>query len=47
MTMYVHLFHGRNTLYEELDDWGCDGPVLGRLRNGVVTHQVPSFCRRS
>jgi len=27
--IYIHLYHGRKTPHEELDDWGVDGPVLG------------------
>lgn len=30
--LYIHLFHGRKTPDEELDDWGSDGPVIGPLR---------------
>lgn len=26
---YVSLFHGRDTLSDELNDWGYDGPTLG------------------
>lgn len=26
--MYLHLFHGRTSPAQELDDWGADGPVL-------------------
>lgn len=25
----IHLFHGRKTPYENLDDWGFQGPVIG------------------
>ena len=28
-TMYIMLYHGRKSIYEELDDWGLDGPILG------------------
>lgn len=27
--VYLKLFHGRDTLTEELEDWGYDGPVIG------------------
>jgi len=26
--MNIHLFHGRNTLDEDMEDWGFDGPAL-------------------
>lgn len=29
--MYLGLFHGRNAVDEELDNWGENGPVLGPL----------------
>jgi hypothetical protein len=27
--LYIRLFHGRKHIYQELDDWGSDGPILG------------------
>jgi hypothetical protein len=27
--IYLRLFHGRDTITEDMDDWGYDGPVLG------------------
>lgn len=27
--LYLALFHGRNELGEQLDDWGFDGPIFG------------------
>jgi len=29
MSVYIQLFHGRNTVDEELNDWGFEGPKLG------------------
>jgi hypothetical protein len=29
MSVWVELFHGRDSEDEELDDWGFDGPVVG------------------
>ena len=29
MSVYLELFHGRNTPDEELDDWGPNGPIFG------------------
>lgn len=29
--VYLHLFHGRTTAEEDMNDWGEDGPVLGPL----------------
>ncbi|HMR82567.1 MAG TPA: hypothetical protein PKE30_05530 [Niabella sp.] len=26
--MYIHFFHGRKTIVEEMNDWGADGPVI-------------------
>lgn len=28
MAIYIELFHGRNSLDEDLSDWGFDGPVF-------------------
>lgn len=27
--LYIRLFHGRTNPEQEMDDWGCDGPVFG------------------
>lgn len=29
--LYMHLFHGRDTDAEDMNDWGFDGPYLGPL----------------
>ena len=29
--LYVHLYHGRKSPDEQLDDWGLDGPTFGPL----------------
>lgn len=38
MSVYIHLFHGRKTLEENLDDWGSDGPIIGPLNYVHVTY---------
>lgn len=32
MEMYLRLFHGRDSLDQEMEDWGFNGPVIGPLR---------------
>ena len=27
--LYINFFHGRNTVIEELEDWGFPGPLVG------------------
>lgn len=29
--MYLKLLHGRNSLHENLDNWGFNGPIFGPL----------------
>jgi hypothetical protein len=38
MPVYLHLFHGRKSPDEQLDDWGEDGPVLGPLKYVHTTY---------
>jgi hypothetical protein len=38
MAVYLHLFHGRDAIDEQLSDWGQDGPVLGPLPYVHVTY---------
>ena len=38
MSIYLRLFHGRETPEQELGDWGIDGPVLGPLPYVHVTY---------
>ncbi len=38
MSVYIQLFHGRDTPTEEMPDWGYDGPVLGPLPFFHVTY---------
>lgn len=33
--LYLHLYHGRRTLDEDMDDWGFDGPHIGPIVGGV------------
>ena len=35
--LYLRLFHGRNAVDEQLDDWGFDGPTIGPLSFVHVT----------
>ena len=44
MAIYLHLFHGRATLEEEMDDWGEDGPVLGPFTFAQVTYASTLRC---
>lgn len=37
--VYLHVFHGRNTVEEDMDDWGFDGPVIGPLRYVHTTYK--------
>lgn len=36
--VYLHLFHGRKTVDEQLEDWGEDGPVIGPLDFAHTTY---------
>lgn len=36
--VWLHLFHGRSSPDEELDDWGCDGPCIGPLNYVHITY---------
>lgn len=38
MTVYLQLFHGRDTVEEDMDDWGYEGPTLGPLEYCHVTY---------
>ena len=31
MSVYLHLFHGRDALEQDLDTWGREGPTIGPL----------------
>src|SRR3546814_11506064 len=31
VSVYLHLFNGRNSPDQEMDDWGFDGPTIGQL----------------
>lgn len=30
--LYLHLFHGRNSPEQDMEDWGFDGPFIGPLQ---------------
>jgi hypothetical protein len=36
--VYLHLFHGRTEVAQNMDDWGADGPLLGPLEFAHVTY---------
>jgi len=38
MSIYIHLFHGRDTPDEILDDWGYDGPTIGPVQYVHITY---------
>lgn len=38
MGVYLHLFHGRNSIEEDMNDWGFDGPTIGPLEYVHVTY---------
>lgn len=38
--LYLHMYHGRNTREEALDDWGFDGPYIGPLLWYHVTYNT-------
>jgi len=37
--MYVHLYHGRKTPDEKLDDWGAEGPTFGPYKSVQITYR--------
>lgn len=36
--VYIRLFHGRTNPYQNMDDWGADGPVFGPYRFAHITY---------
>lgn len=38
VSVYIKLFHGRQSPDEELDDWGFEGPVLGPFPYSHITY---------
>ena len=36
--MYLALFHGRDTITEDMNDWGYSGPLIGPLRYVHTTY---------
>lgn len=38
MAVYLRLFHGRDYIEEQLNDWGDNGPILGPLPYVHVTY---------
>jgi hypothetical protein len=31
MSLYLELYHGRDNVNDDMDDWGFDGPIIGPL----------------
>lgn len=46
--VYLHVFHGRDSIDQEMDDWGFDGPVIGPLNYVHTTYgsEVKFGCSR-
>lgn len=44
MSVYLHLFHGRKSLDEQLNDWGTDGPLLGPFEFIQITYANTIRC---
>jgi hypothetical protein len=40
MPVYLELFHGRQSVAEELQDWGSQGPILGPLAYVHTTYST-------
>ena len=38
MSLYLELYHGRDNVDDDLDDWGFDGPVIGPLEHITFTY---------
>ena len=38
MSVFLHLFHGRDDPNKDMDDWGYSGPTLGPLRYVHTTY---------
>ena len=38
MAIYIHLYHGRKTVTEDMDAWGASGPFFGPFENVQVTY---------
>ena len=36
--VYLHLYHGRRTLDEDLEEWGPSGPTFGPFASFAVTY---------
>jgi len=37
--IYVHLYHGRKSPDEQLDDWGAEGPTFGPYESVQITYR--------
>jgi len=43
MSVYIALFHGRNSPDEDLEDWGFEGPIIGPVELGFTYGNVRLF----
>ena len=41
--LYLHVFHGRNSPTEDLEDWGFEGPYIGPLESFGCTYGSLKF----
>lgn len=44
MSVYIHLFHGRDDPEQRMDDWGYQGPTLGPFPYIHTTYCVDIKC---
>ena len=42
--LYLHLYHGRDTADQDMDDWGFEGPSLGPFSDVIVTYLSTVRC---
>jgi hypothetical protein len=40
MSVYLTMFHGRDSVDEELEDWGSQGPTIGPLDYVHLTYAI-------
>lgn len=36
--LYIHLYNGRRTMDEQMQDWGDDGPTFGPYKSMITTY---------
>jgi hypothetical protein len=47
LPIYIHLFHGRSDPYENLEDWGTEGPIFGPFECIQSTYACDIHLRNS